>query len=329
MGTFYLIPKEGTFYKANLHCHTVVSDGDLTPEQGKEAYMGQGYSIVAFTDHNKYCKHEELNDEGFLSIAAYEANIDQFSPHEDAWPNLKVYHFNFYDKYPERREKEEKIPMPLRRYNDIEYINGYIDLMKTEGFLACYNHPYWSLQNYEDYKDLRGLWGMEIYNHGCEHDGLYGFNPQSYDEMLRTGQRIFTVATDDNHNREPFDSPLCDSFGGFVMVKAGSLDYSAVMEALEKGDFYFSMGPEIKEAYIRDNRLVVKTSPVEKIFVIQEGRDCYKKLAPIGECITEAEFEITGREGYIRVEIRDGKGLYAGTNAFWMDKVMSALAESE
>lgn len=143
------------------------------------------------------------------------------------------------------------------------------------------------------------------------------------------GQRIFTVATDDNHNREPFDSPLCDSFGGFVMVKAGSLDYSAVMEALEKGDFYFSMGPEIKEAYIRDNKLVVKTSPVEKIFVIQEGRDCYKKLAPIGECITEAEFEITGREGYIRVEIRDGKGLYAGTNAFWMDKVMSALAESE
>ena len=113
------------------------------------------------------------------------------------------------------------------------------------------------------------------------------------------------------------------------MVKAGSLDYSAVMEALEKGDFYFSMGPEIKEAYIRDNRLVVKTSPVEKIFVIQEGRDCYKKLAPIGESITEAEFEITGREGYIRVEIRDGKGLYAGTNAFWMDKVMSALAESE
>lgn len=219
--------------------------------------------------------------------------------------------------------------MPLRRYNDIEYINGYIDLMKTEGFLACYNHPYWSLQNYEDYKDLRGLWGMEIYNHGCEHDGLYGFHPQSYDEMLRTGQRIFTVATDDNHNREPFDSPLCDSFGGFVMVKAGSLDYSAVMEALEKGDFYFSMGPEIKEAYIRDNKLVVKTSPVEKIFVIQEGRDCYKKLAPIGESITEAEFEITGREGYIRVEIRDGKGLYAGTNAFWMDKVMSALAESE
>ena len=46
---------------------------------------------------------------------------------------------------------------------------------------------------------------MEIYNHGCEHDGLYGFNPQSYDEMLRSGQKLFTVATDDNHNMVPAD----------------------------------------------------------------------------------------------------------------------------
>ena len=83
-----------------------------------------------------------------------------------------------------------------------------------------------------------------------------------------------------NHNREPFDSPLCDSVCGFSMVKAGSLDYSAVMEALEKGDFYFSMGPEIKEAYIRDNKLVVKTSPVEKIFVIQEGVTAIRSWRP-------------------------------------------------
>ena len=49
------------YKRQNLHCHTVVSDGDLTPEQVKEAYMGQGYSIVAFTDHNKYCKHEAVS----------------------------------------------------------------------------------------------------------------------------------------------------------------------------------------------------------------------------------------------------------------------------
>ena len=28
----YLLPETGTFFKANLHCHTTVSDGDMTPQ---------------------------------------------------------------------------------------------------------------------------------------------------------------------------------------------------------------------------------------------------------------------------------------------------------
>ena len=31
----YLLPKEGNFYKANLHCHTTCSDGELTPLEMK------------------------------------------------------------------------------------------------------------------------------------------------------------------------------------------------------------------------------------------------------------------------------------------------------
>ena len=29
----YLLPENGQFYKANLHCHSTVSDGHLTPEE--------------------------------------------------------------------------------------------------------------------------------------------------------------------------------------------------------------------------------------------------------------------------------------------------------
>ena len=50
--------------------------------------------------------------------------------------------------------------------------------MNRLGFLCCYNHPYWSLQTLDDYKNLRGLFAMEIYNHGCEIDGLYGYTPR-------------------------------------------------------------------------------------------------------------------------------------------------------
>ena len=36
----YLIPEEGKFYKANLHCHTTISDGKMTPEEVKAYYKG-------------------------------------------------------------------------------------------------------------------------------------------------------------------------------------------------------------------------------------------------------------------------------------------------
>ena len=39
------------YYKANLHCHSTNSDGKATPEQLKEEYMKQGYSVIAYTDH--------------------------------------------------------------------------------------------------------------------------------------------------------------------------------------------------------------------------------------------------------------------------------------
>ena len=34
----FLLPESGTFYKANLHCHTNLSDGHLTPEEIKRIY---------------------------------------------------------------------------------------------------------------------------------------------------------------------------------------------------------------------------------------------------------------------------------------------------
>lgn len=314
-----LLPSKGQFYKANLHCHTVISDGRLTPEEIKKAYQEQGYSIVAYTDHRQYRYHKELMDESFLPLAAYEVDINEFGREPEDFSRIKTYHLNLYDKNPQQNQEEKrKAFLPEKRYTDINYINQYIEKAREKGFLVCYNHPYWSLQNYDDYKDLRGLFAMEIYNHGCEHDGLYGYHPQAYDEMLRQGLKLFCVAADDNHNRHGFDDPLCDSFGGFTMIKARDLTYGAVMEALENGDFYASMGPELKELYIEDGKLTVSCSPVEKIYVIQEGRNCCKKVARPGETITEAEFPLTGKEGYFRVDIRDGKGLHGNSRAYFL-----------
>lgn len=325
-----LLPEEGNFYKANLHSHTVLSDGALTKEEVKKVYMEHGYSIIAYTDHRHYANHSELNDEDFVALAAYEVDINEFGTMPWDFSRIKTYHINLYDTNPNQfAEEKSKSILPERRYHDVNYINDFIDKMKDLGFIACWNHPYWSLQDYDDYKGLKGFWGMEIYNHGCEGDGLYGYNPQVYDEMLRLGNKMFCLATDDNHNAHPFDHPLCDSFGGFTMIKAKALDYKSVIEALLSGDFYSSMGPEIKALYIEDNKLMIKTSPVEKLYVMMQGRNCYKKLVNPGESFTEAEFELTGKEGYIRVSVKDEKGLRADSNAYFMDDLFKKILKQE
>ena len=118
----------------------------------------------------------------------------------------------------------------------------------------------------------------------------------------------------------PLGDPLNDSFGGFVQIAAESLTYGAVIEALEAGRFYWSQGPELRGLTLEDGVLRVKTSPVEKIFVTVEGRDSYKAVVSPGETLTQAEFPLTGDEGWFRIQVRDARGLFAGTNAYFLER---------
>ena len=75
MGKHILIDKERRFYKANLHCHSTLSDGKMTPEEIKEKYKENGYSIVAFSDHEHLIDNSHLNDENFLAMTSCEIAI--------------------------------------------------------------------------------------------------------------------------------------------------------------------------------------------------------------------------------------------------------------
>ena len=79
-----------------------------------------------------------------------EVDINEHYKTSGDFSRVKTYHINLYDSQPEAfQEEKSRGLLPERRYNDTEYINEYIDVMKGYGFFACYNHPYWSLQNYD------------------------------------------------------------------------------------------------------------------------------------------------------------------------------------
>ena len=44
---------EGLWLRGNLHTHTTVSDGKLTPEECIRLYKEKGYDFLCITDHHK------------------------------------------------------------------------------------------------------------------------------------------------------------------------------------------------------------------------------------------------------------------------------------
>jgi hypothetical protein len=195
----YLLPKEGKFYKANLHMHTTISDGRMTLEETKREFMKRGYSIVAFTDHEVMVPHMDLNEENFLAITSTEIIVN-LNNHPDFGYN-RTYHLNIYSPEPTKSDyntfnkdimwlkhsfdyiTEKQAEVKYQRRYGVEFVNEIIKKAKEENCLVSYNHPVWSLQNYEDYSELKGIWGVEWHNTGCVRAG-YEDTMQPIDTLL-------------------------------------------------------------------------------------------------------------------------------------------------
>lgn len=324
-----LIDKERNFYKANLHCHTTLSDGKLTREEVKEAYKAKGYSIVAFTDHEHIIDNSVLNDDKFLAITSSELAIKEFEKQSTLVNlNMKVCHLNVlspkpdyvitpcyssvYDHYVNDENRDlVKFDKEFHRVHTTKGINKIIREANSKGFLVSFNHPSWSLENAMDYIGLDGLWAVEIYNHSVVNSGGSD-DERAFDDLMRAGKKVCCVCADDNHNYAPLDSVNSDSFGGFTVVNCDTLDYDTVFASLKNGFFYASTGPMINSLIYEDGRVKFECSEVKKVSLITEGR---RRNVLHGD-ITDGEFEIKESDGYFRLKFQDAEGKCAYTQAY-------------
>ena len=336
----YILPEGLNWYRANMHCHTTVSDGKLTPEQVKDAYKSRGYSVVAYTDHEIMVPHNDLTDENFLALTSTEISINERRDCDFVF--TKCYHLNFYSKDPNKSTYKtfDKTALWLKHVNDyidpkqwetqynrvytVECINEMIQMAIEEDCFVSLNHPVWSLQDYSDYIGLKGLWGVEWHNTGCVKAGFLD-TIQPIDDLVRNGENVFPLATDDIHKIDA-------AFGGWVMVKATELKYDIVFDALKNGDFYSSVGPEINELYIENGIVHIETSKVKKIFISSDKRYTYTVMANNDEYLTEANMDINWyfqhcddliiKHQYIRITVVDENGLVAHTRAYLLDELL-------
>ncbi len=322
----HLIPKEGHFYKANLHTHTTVSDGKHTPEEIKAIYKARGYSVVAFTDHNRMVSHEDLCDEGFLALTSFEIDTNG-APLIPTGLAIPTYHLNLFAK--SSVALDDDMVLQPRQYS-VEGQNALIAEAGRRGYLVSYNHPDWSVQHYPDYAGLEGLCAVEVYNTGCVVEGWnLDEGDHVLDDLLFLGKRVYPVATDDCHA----DHDLC---GGWVRFKAPALTYDDIMNAYENGDFYASWGPDIETLTIEHGILRVTCTEAVKISVHTGLR--FARQVESTEGMTEAAFDLNGyidevrRAGcadraYFRVVVTDAKGHKALTRGYFIDELGDMAGE--
>jgi len=334
----HLIPNHGNFYKANLHCHSNISDGKLSPQELKEIYSERGYSIIAFTDHDALIGHNDLTDDKFLALNGFEVEITEgigigekdchicFIALESSNLTQVCYHrtkymytneVNFRDQI-----KFDETKPDFERIYSAECISEMMKSGKDGGFFVTYNHPSWSLETYNEYSNYNHMHAMEICNYGCFVSGYPDYNEKEYDELLRCGKRIYCIAADDNHNFASVDSKHCDSFGGFTMIKADKLEYSAITDALLAGNFYASQGPEIYDLWYEDRKVYITCSDAEKIVLNTGRRRAEAVYSENNLPLNSACFSILPEDGYIRLTVTDKCGKHANTNAFFIDEIL-------
>ena len=331
----YLLPQNGNFYKANMHTHTTISDGSLSPEDTKKLYKTNGYSVVAFTDHDVFITHPELNDESFLALNGFEAEFTQ----EDTCPPkgnkmLKTCHICFVarssgmetqpcfnpryaipgnaPKHVDKVKYDENVPFFIRSFSP-ESINEMTKAASDAGFFVTYNHPTWSLENYNDYTKYENLNAMEIYNHECHILGYDSYVPTIYDDMLKIGKKIYAVAADDIHGT---------SVGGFIMIKAEKLEYETITDALFAGNFYASNGPEIFDLYIEDDKIHITCSDAADISMTTGGRSAKRISAKKGNKINGAVFDLDKDTAYFKLSVKDVNGNFADTRAYFIEDLV-------
>lgn len=325
-------------YRANLHSHSNLSDGSLTPEELIRAYREAGYSILAITDHEASYDHTAASGPDFLLLTGYEAYIRPSPECRLDWYGPEI-HLNLLAKDPHNTTligfdpnfckymppetaalRKKAGNLGPRRYSR-DYIQRFIDAARENGYLVTYNHPVWSMEDPEEVLAYTGCFSLEAFNTGSMCISGQEQNLALYDRMLRMGKRLYVHGADDNHNHSPFGTPLCDSFGAWTMVLAEELTYPAVIRALEQGRFYASTGPSITCLRFEGNRVHLECSGAHRIIMHMTPKLAVNVCNPDGSPVFAADFQIPDSAPYVYFSVLTAEGKQACTHAFTREEL--------
>ena len=295
----------GKFFKGNLHCHSDLSDGKLTPEEVCRTYCEKGYDFISITDHflgmfNYPIAAPELNIEDFTVIPGAEL-------HTSKMENGELWHVIALGLNPKFTPPHQPNFLINNKSENIESLS--LRLSEAGAFVSL-THPEWNGMTLLDTLKVKKVHAIEIYNHGCAIECDRGSGIAVLDQALNQGKKLNIIATDDSHFH------IDDAFGGWVMVKSEVNNAASILEALKNGNYYSSQGPDFKNIKVKEGRLEVSCSPVEKIIVSGFGSTTIHKNKSDMEAAV-FNLALLRQKKWLRITLIDKKGNRAWTNPFY------------
>lgn len=292
------------YFKGNLHTHTLNSDGDSTPDDVVRWYREHGYNFVTLTDHNYLTSVDGLNalhgaDEKFLVMKGEELT-DRFES--------KPIHVNGFapDQFIKTTGGKSVLDMTQRM----------VDAIRGAGAVPSINHPNfgWAISA-DELLQVQRTRLFEVFNGHPTVNNLGGGGvpglEEVWDRILSSGKMIYGIAVDDAHYfKRPEDKSAPRPGQGWVYVKAARLEPRALLEALERGDFYSSTGVELQSVTATASALsvAIKTEPQSKYRIQFIG----KQGAVLSEAhSTPATYNFKGDESYVRARVLESNGKQA------------------
>ena len=301
--------KPGRFWRGNLHTHSTLSDGALEPGKVIEAYKNAGYDFMMLSDH--FMGHynwpiadtRPLRSNNFTTIIGSELHAPVTSAGE-LWHIVAA-----------------GLPLDFAPADKTESGEDLARRAHAAGAFIGIAHPAWSQLTIEDGRALDCAHAVEIYNHGCAVENDRGDGWYLLDQLLNEGKHLTAFATDDAHFKSP------DYFGGWVQVKAESLGPDVLLEALKRGDYYSSQGPQIHDIEVNGSEITISCSPVDTITVLCGNS---RTLVRNAKSITDATFDLKKLETgwllnkispWFRVVCIDHASKRAWSNPVWKDQL--------
>ena len=179
--------KPGRFWRGNIHTHSTLSDGLLSPEEVIGAYRDAGYDFMMLSDHFVGHYNWPVADTRALRSADFTTIIGA----EIHAPKTKVgelWHI-----------VAAGLPLDFAPCGEQETGPELARRAAEAGAFIGIAHPAWSQLTIEDGHSIDVAHAVEIYNHGCAIETDRGEGWYLLDQMLNDGKRLTAFATDDAH----------------------------------------------------------------------------------------------------------------------------------